>query len=94
MQHIPVVSHALLRGTFAFRMLDVVPAIQAPGSYHQQDLCLFTAGKSLTEQGSGCREVRGREHRRGFPLISMEERIQRACEWLLLTNKNDCAWLC
>jgi len=53
MQHIPVVSHALWRGTCILKMLDVVPTIQTTGSYHQQDLCLFTVGKSLTGPGNG-----------------------------------------
>lgn len=61
MQHIPVVSHALWRGTFILKMLDMVPTIQTPGSYHRQDLCLFTVGKSLTGLGSRGREVRGEE---------------------------------
>lgn len=53
MQHIPVVSHALWRGTFILKMLDVVSTIQTTGSYHRQDLCVFTVGKSLTGPGSG-----------------------------------------
>lgn len=61
MQHIPVVSHALWRGTFILKMLDMVPTIQTPGSYHRQDSCLFTVGKSLTGLGSRGREVRGEE---------------------------------
>lgn len=60
MQHIPVVSHALLRGTFILKIVDMVPAMQTPGSYHRQDSCLFTV-KSFIGQGSGHREVRGRE---------------------------------
>lgn len=61
MQHIPVVSHALWRGTFILKMLDMVPTIQTPGSYHRQDSCLFTVGKSLTGLGSRGGEVRGEE---------------------------------
>lgn len=53
MQHIPVVSHALWRGTFILKMLDVVPTLQRTGSYHRQDLCLFTVGRGLTGPGSG-----------------------------------------
>lgn len=30
----------------------------------------------------------------GFPLSSMGETFQRACEQLLLTNRDDCAWHC
>lgn len=44
MQHIPVVSHGLWRGTFILKMLDMVPTVQTTGSYHRQDLCLFTVG--------------------------------------------------
>lgn len=61
MQHIPVVSHALWRGTFILKMLDVVPTIQTPGSYHRQDSCLFTVGKSLTGLGNGWGEVSGKK---------------------------------
>lgn len=61
MQHIPVVSHGLWRGTFILKMLDVVPTIQTPGSYHRQDSCLFTVGKSLTGLGSRGGEVSGGE---------------------------------
>lgn len=66
MQHIPVVSHALWRGTFILKMLDVVPAIQTTGSYHRQDLCLFTVGKSLT--GLGSRGERWVVERLRFPI--------------------------
>lgn len=61
MQHIPAVSHALWRGTFILKMLDMVPTIQTPGSYHRQDSCLFTVGKSLTGLGSRGGEVSGEE---------------------------------
>lgn len=93
MQHIPVVSHALWRGTVVLKMLDVVPTIQTPGSYHRQDWCLFTVGKSLTGPGSG--EGRWGVGRLRFPIdFNGGERFQRACEWHLLTNRDDCAWLC
>lgn len=42
MQHIPVVSHALRRGTFILKMLDVVPTIQTSGSFHWQDLFIYS----------------------------------------------------
>lgn len=72
MQHIPVVSHALWRGTFILKMLVMVPTIQTPGSYHQQDWCLFTVGKSLAGLREWREELRCRQsevshwfHRRG-----------------------------
>lgn len=93
MQHIPVVSHALWRGTCVLKMLDVVPTIQTPGSYHRQDWCLFTVGKSLTGLGSG--EGRWGVERLRFPNdFNGGERFWRACEWHLLTYRDNCAWIC
>lgn len=45
MQHIPVVSHALWIGTFILKMLDAVPTLQTPGSYHRQDWCFIYRGE-------------------------------------------------
>jgi len=59
MQHIPVVGHALWRGTLILKMLDMVPTVQT-GSYHRQDLCLFTVGESHEGTG-GEGEVSGRQ---------------------------------
>ncbi|KAF3838422.1 hypothetical protein F7725_010190 [Dissostichus mawsoni] len=42
-------------------MLDVVPTIQTTGSYHRQDLCLFTVGKILTGLGGEGRVVSGQK---------------------------------
>lgn len=61
MQHIPVVSHALWRGTFILKMLDVVPTLQTTGSYHRQDLCLFTVGEEPHRTREWRGEVSGRE---------------------------------
>jgi len=62
MQHIPVVSHVLLRGgLFSFlKMMDVVPTIQTTDSYHRQDLCVIylqQGGKSLHGDRGVEREV-------------------------------------
>jgi len=67
MQHIPVVSHTLWRGTFILKMLDVVPTLQRTGSYRGQDLCLFTVGRGGSQdqgvEGRGERYIGG-----GFPV--------------------------
>lgn len=90
MQHIPVVSHALWRGTFILKMLDVVPTIQTTGSYHRQDLCLFTAGGASQgwEVGGG---VSSTEAEVPFQWRRM---FQRALEWCLLPYRDSCAGLC
>jgi len=55
MQHIPVVSHVLWKGTLILKMMDVVPTIQTTGSYHRQDLCVYL------QQGRAFMGPRGRE---------------------------------
>lgn len=61
MQHIPVVSRGLWSGTFILKMLDVVPTTETSGSYHRQDLCLFTVGEEPHKAKEWRGEVTGIE---------------------------------
>lgn len=90
MQHIPVVGCALWRGTLILKTLDMVPTVQT-GSYHQQDLCLFTVGESLT--GAGVRrEVSGRQAEVS-PWFTWGGLFQRALEWFVHTSRDSCVAL-
>lgn len=64
MQHIPVVKPRLVKRDFFFQFLkvvDVVPTAQTTGSYHRQDLCLFTVGEEPHRTGEWRQEASGRE---------------------------------
>lgn len=90
MQHIPVVGWALWRGTLILKMLDMVPTVQS-GSYHQQDLCLFTVGESLT--GAGGEEGGEWQTGWGFCWFTWGGMFQRALEWFVLTSRDSCVAL-
>lgn len=71
MQHIPVVSHALWRGTFILKMLDVVPTIQTTGSFHRQDLFIYSGEEP--HRTRGWREEVSVTETEVFPVVSVVE---------------------
>lgn len=104
MQHIPVVSHVLWMGgtlILTLKTLDMVPTIQTTGSYHRQDVGLFTEGKSLHRTRQQRVGVSGKEPEVGI-IIKKKSGFQRRAEpppcfipkwFILLSNTGRCASL-
>lgn len=96
MQHIPVVSHVLWRGTFILKMLDVVPTLQTTGSYHQQDVVYLQWGGSLADQGVEGGKWVG--HGLGYSMDLNGGQILNLrhlhLSRVVASAGNSCAWLC